>query len=157
MTTTAAPPLITEAPTGKWIADWRPEDPAFWATTGKRVARRNLAFSIFSEHIGFSVWSLWSVLVLFMTPAYGFSADPKHAAAEKFLLTTLPTALGAAVRLPYTFAVAKFGGRNWTVVSALLLLVPTAAAAAVVKPGVSYGTLLVVAALAGVGGGNFAS
>jgi NNP family nitrate/nitrite transporter-like MFS transporter len=156
-TTTAAPPLISEAPTGKWIEDWRPEEPAFWAATGKRVARRNLIFSIFSEHVGFSVWSLWSVLVLFMTPAYGFSADPKHAAAEKFLLTTLPTALGAAVRLPYTFAVAKFGGRNWTVVSALLLLVPTVAAAVVVKPGVSYGTLLVVAALAGVGGGNFAS
>jgi MFS transporter, NNP family, nitrate/nitrite transporter len=156
-TTTAAPPLISEAPTGKWIEDWRPEEPAFWAATGKRVARRNLIFSIFSEHVGFSVWSLWSVLVLFMTPAYGFSADPKHAAAEKFLLTTLPTALGSAVRLPYTFAVAKFGGRNWTVVSALLLLVPTVTAAFVVKPGVSYGTLLVVAALAGVGGGNFAS
>jgi NNP family nitrate/nitrite transporter-like MFS transporter len=157
MTTTAAPPLITAPDTGSWLQDWRPEDPAFWNATGKRVARRNLAFSIFSEHIGFSVWSLWSVLVLFMTPAYGFSADPKHAAAEKFLLTTLPTALGAGLRLPYTFAVAKFGGRNWTVVSAVLLLIPTIAAAFVVEPGASYGTLLLVAALAGVGGGNFAS
>jgi NNP family nitrate/nitrite transporter-like MFS transporter len=157
MTTTAAPPLISAAPTGKWITDWRPEDPVFWERTGKRVARRNLALSIFSEHIGFSVWSLWSVLVLFMTPAYGFSPDPKHAAAEKFLLTTLPTAFGSVVRLPYTFAVARFGGRNWTVVSALLLLVPTVSAAFVVKPGVSYDTLLVVACLAGVGGGNFAS
>ena len=52
---------------------------------------------------------------------------------------------------------AKFGGRNWTVVSAALLLVPTVAAAVALKPGVSYGTLLVLAALAGVGGGNFAS
>ena len=142
---------------GHWIDDWRPEDPQFWASGGDRIARRNLIFSILSEHIGFSIWSLWSVLVLFMTPAYGFSTDPKHAAAEKFLLTTLPTALGAAVRLPYTFAVAKFGGRNWTIVSALLLLIPTVTAAVLVKPGVSYGTLLVVAALAGVGGGNFAS
>ena len=41
-----------------WIDDWRPEDPAFWSATGSRVARRNLAFSILSEHIGFSVWSL---------------------------------------------------------------------------------------------------
>ena len=65
--------------------------------------------------------------------------------------------MGAGVRLPYTFAVAKFGGRNWTIVSASLLLVPTVAAAIVLKPGVSYGTLLVLAALAGVGGGNFAS
>jgi MFS transporter, NNP family, nitrate/nitrite transporter len=157
MTTTAPPPLAPAPPAGKWIEDWRPEDPEFWETTGKKVARRNLIFSILSEHIGFSIWSLWSVLVLFMTPAYGFSTDPKHAAAEKFLLTTLPTALGAGLRLPYTFAVAKFGGRNWTIVSALLLLVPTITAAFVVKPGVSYDTLLIVAAIAGVGGGNFAS
>ena len=142
---------------GRWIEEWRPEDAGFWERDGARVAGRNLVFSIFSEHVGFSVWSLWSVFVLFLTPAYGISHDLKTAAAEKFLLTTLPTALGAGVRLPYTFAVAKFGGRNWTIVSAALLLVPTVAAAIVLKPGVSYGTLLVVAALAGVGGGNFAS
>ena len=52
-----------------------------------------------SEHIGFSVWSLWSVLVLFLGPEYGF--DP----AQKFLLTALPTLVGAVLRIPYTFAV----------------------------------------------------
>jgi MFS transporter, NNP family, nitrate/nitrite transporter len=157
MTTTAAATVLTPAPTGKWLEEWHPEDPTFWERTGKQIARRNLIFSIFSEHIGFSIWTMWSTLVLFMTPEYGFSTDPKHAAAEKFLLTTLPAGLGAAIRLPYTFAVAKFGGRNWTIVSALLLLIPTIVAMFVVKPGVSYDTLLWVAALAGVGGGNFAS
>ena len=156
-TTTAAPVHEIPSSHGRWLTDWRPEDPIFWEHEGKRLARRNLIVSIFTEHIGFSVWSLWSVLVLFMTPEYGFSADPKHAAAQKFVLTTLPTAIGAVVRLPYTFAVAKFGGRNWTVVSALLLLVPTLVAAFLVHPGVSYDTLLIVAALGGVGGGNFAS
>src|SRR3954462_11918224 len=149
----AAAPAVAEQPRGRahWIDDWRPEDPAFWAGKGARIARRNLIFSIFSEHIGFSVWTLWSVLVLFLGPAYHI--DP----AGKFLLTTFPAAAGSVLRLPYTFAVARFGGRNWTVFSALLLLVPTVAAAAVLEPGVSYGTLLVVATLAGVGGGNFAS
>jgi NNP family nitrate/nitrite transporter-like MFS transporter len=160
MTTTtgqdATPPLAARK-SGKWIAEWRPEDVTFWQRGGSRVARRNLIFSVFSEHVGFSVWSLWSVFVLFLTPAYGISHDLKTAAAEKFLLTALPTALGAGVRLPYTFAVAKFGGRNWTIISAALLLVPTVAAAIALKPGTSYGTLLVIAALAGVGGGNFAS
>lgn len=136
---------------GRWIEDWRPEDPAFWAATGHRVARRNLVFSILTEHIGFSLWSLWSVLVLFLGPKY--HVDP----AGKFLLTTVPTAVGAVLRVPYTFAVAKFGGRNWTVFSALLLLVPAIVAAVVLKPGVSYSTLLIAAAVAGVGGGNFAS
>jgi NNP family nitrate/nitrite transporter-like MFS transporter len=133
------------------ITDWRPEDATFWAATGARVARRNLVLSIFSEHIGFSVWSLWSVLVLFLGPAYHI--DP----AGKFVLTTVPTAIGAALRLPYTFAVARFGGRTWTMISAGLLLVPAVAAAVVIHPGVSYGTLLAVAAVGGVGGGNFAS
>jgi len=135
----------------RWITEWRPDDQVFWADTGARVARRNLVFSVFSEHIGFSVWSLWSVLVLFLGPEY--HVDP----AGKFVLTTVPTALGAAVRIPYTFAVARFGGRNWTMISAAALLVPAVLAAVLVRPGVSYGTLLAIAAVAGVGGGNFAS
>jgi MFS transporter, NNP family, nitrate/nitrite transporter len=137
--------------TTRWIPDWRPDDRTFWADAGARVARRNLVLSIFCEHIGFSVWSLWSVLVLFLGPEYHI--DP----AGKFVLTTVPTALGAALRLPYTFAVARFGGRNWTVVSAALLLVPAALAAVLIEPGVPYGVLLAIAAVAGVGGGNFAS
>jgi MFS transporter, NNP family, nitrate/nitrite transporter len=149
---TTAPAAAPTRSAGRWIDDWRPEDPAFWESTGKRVARRNLFFSVFSEHVGFSIWSLWSVLVLFLPEAV-YGIDP----AGKFLLTTLPTALGAFVRLPYTFAVATFGGRNWTIVSASLLLVPAVATAVVLEPGVSYTTLLVVSCLAGVGGGNFAS
>jgi len=137
---------------GRWIEHWDPEDETFWTEGGgRRTALRNLAFSVLSEHIGFSVWSLWSVLVLFMGPEY--HVDP----AGKFFLVATPTLVGAVLRVPYTFAVARFGGRNWTVVSALLLLVPTIAAAVVIEPGVSYTTLIVVGALGGVGGGNFAS
>jgi NNP family nitrate/nitrite transporter-like MFS transporter len=133
------------------IEHWEPEDPQFWKVTGRRVANRNLWFSVFSEHIGFSVWSLWSVLVLFMGPAY--HVDP----AGKFLLVSMPTLAGALLRVPYSLAVAKFGGRTWTVVSAALLLIPCVLAGFAVHPGVSYGTLIAVAAVAGVGGGNFAS
>src|SRR5690606_7143072 len=50
----------------------------------------------------------------------------------------------------------RFGGRNWTVFSAALLLVPAAAASFMIEPGVSHSTLLILAALAGVGGGHFA-
>ncbi|MFJ3977708.1 MFS transporter [Streptomyces sp. NPDC090021] len=136
---------------GRWIEQWDPEDETFWKETGERVARRNLLYSVLSEHIGFSIWSLWSVMVLFMGPEYGI--DP----AGKFFLIATATCVGAVVRVPYTFAVARFGGRNWTVYSALLLLAPTVAAIVVMEPGTSYGTFLLVAALTGVGGGNFAS
>ncbi len=146
-TATAVPP----AARARWIDDWRPEDPAFWAATGQRTARRNLLFSILAEHIGFSVWTMWSVLVLFLGPKYGFKPQ------DKFLLTAVPALVGSVLRLPYTFAVATFGGRNWTVVSALLLLAPLGLMLVVLEPGVSLSTLLIVAAVAGVGGGNFAS
>jgi NNP family nitrate/nitrite transporter-like MFS transporter len=136
---------------GRWIQDWRPEDTAFWNGGGDKVARRNLFWSVTSEHIGFSVWSIWSVMVLFLGPEYNIDA------AGKFLLTALPTLVGAALRLPYTFAVATFGGRNFTIAAALLLLVPCVFIAIVLEPGVSYTTLLIAAATAGVGGGNFAS
>ncbi|MFI8183079.1 NarK/NasA family nitrate transporter [Actinacidiphila glaucinigra] len=136
---------------GRWIERWDPEDEEFWEAGGRRVAQRNLLFSVLSEHVGFSVWTLWSVMVLFMGPEYGI--DP----AGKFFLVAMATAVGSVVRVPYTFAVARFGGRNWTVISALMLLLPTIAAAVVMEPGTSYGTFLAVAALTGVGGGNFAS
>ncbi|MFI1165374.1 nitrate/nitrite transporter [Streptomyces sp. NPDC020801] len=135
----------------RWIQHWDPEDETFWAETGRRTANRNLFFSVLSEHIGFSVWTLWSVLVLFMGPEYGLTP------ADKFLLTSMVTLVGAVVRVPYTFAVAVFGGRNWTIISASLLLVPTVAAFAVMHPGTSFSTFLTVGLLAGIGGGNFAS
>ncbi|MGC0340339.1 nitrate/nitrite transporter [Streptomyces sp. SLBN-8D4] len=136
---------------GRWIQQWDPEDETFWKETGEKVAKRNLLFSVLSEHIGFSVWTLWSVLVLFMGPEYGLTP------ADKFLLTSMVTLVGAVVRVPYTFAVAIFGGRNWTIISASLLLVPTVAAFTVMKPGTSFDTFLLVGLLAGIGGGNFAS
>ncbi|GAA2479671.1 nitrate/nitrite transporter [Streptomyces gobitricini] len=136
---------------GRWIERWEPEDETFWREKGERIAKRNLLFSVFSEHIGFSIWSLWSVMVLFMGPEYGI--DP----AGKFSLIAVATLVGAVIRVPYTFAVARFGGRNWTIFSALMLLLPTGAAYAVMEPGTSYTTFLLVAALTGVGGGNFAS
>ncbi|HEX4706018.1 MAG TPA: nitrate/nitrite transporter [Pseudonocardiaceae bacterium] len=136
---------------GRWIEDWTPEEPEFWAGTGRRIAARNLVFSIFAEHIGFSIWSLWSVMVLFMGPKYGISV------ADKFLLTSTPTLVGSVLRIPYNLAVARFGGRNWTIISAALLLIPAALAAIVMHPGTSFGTFLLVAAIGGFGGGNFAS
>src|SRR5437016_5040682 len=143
---------------GRWIDDWRPEDPTFWSEKGSKVAWRNLLFSILCEHIGFSIWVLWSVFVLFLPGGqYGISTDPATAAGQKFLLTSLPAGLGSAVRLPYTLAVARFGGRNWTVASALLLLIPTVVSAFLLTPSASFDTLLFLAAITGLGGGNFAS
>ncbi|HEY4420967.1 MAG TPA: MFS transporter, partial [Pseudonocardia sp.] len=114
---------------GRWIDHWEPENSAFWERVGARIANRNLWYSIVSEHIGFSIWSIWSVLVLFMGPEYGIDAG------SKFILVGVPTLVGSVLRLPYSFAVARFGGRNWTIISAALLLIPTIFAAIVMHPG----------------------
>ena len=53
--------------------------------------------------------------------------------------------------------VARFGGRNWTIVSASLLLIPAILAAVVMQPGTPYWVFVAVAAVGGLGGGNFAS
>jgi NNP family nitrate/nitrite transporter-like MFS transporter len=136
-----------------WISEWNPEDPVFWERTGKSVARRNLIWSIIAENIGFSVWLLWSVVVPRL-PKAGFH----YTEGELLSLLSLPALVGAVMRFPYTFAVPKFGGRNWTVVSALLLLIPTCLLVVLVsRPDTPYWMMAAAAATAGFGGGNFAS
>ncbi|MBQ1092985.1 NarK/NasA family nitrate transporter [Streptomyces sp. B93] len=131
-----------------------PEQPGFWNGPGKRIARRNLVLSILTEHIGFSVWSIWSVLVLFMSPETGLDFTP----GEKLLLIVTPTVVGALLRVPYSRAVLRFGGRTWTVATTAVLLVPTALAWHFVqRPGTPLWVFLVIAALSGSGGGNFGS
>ena len=145
--------LVTTLTRNRTIEHWDAEDVAAWEAGGKQIAKRNLIWSIFAEHVGFSIWSIWSVMVLFMPQnVYGIDA------AGKFYLVAIPTLVGAIMRIPYTVAPAKFGGRNWTIVSALLLLIPTVLTWWAMKnPGTSYTTFMVVAAFAGFGGGNFAS
>ena len=150
---TATPSGAPVHRTGRWIDDWRPEEPEFWENGGRQVARRNLIWSIFAEHLGFSVWLIWSVSSAFLV-SMGFSYTPQ----QLFLLVALPNLVGSLLRLPYTFAVPKFGGRNWTMASAALLLVPTLGfAVAVQNPGTPFWAFCLIAATAGLGGGNFAS
>ncbi len=135
------------------ITHWDPEDVAAWEGGGKYVARRNLIWSVVAEHVGFSVWSLWSVMVLFMpADVYGISLG------DKFLIGAVATGTGALLRFPYTMATTRFGGRNWTVFSAFVLIVPVAATIVLLaNPGQPLWMYLVCAALTGLGGGNFAS
>lgn len=73
-------------------------------------------------------------------------------------MVAVPSGVGAFLRLPYTFAIPIFGGRNWTTVSAALLVIPCLLLAwAVSHPSLPFAVLVVIAATAGFGGGNFAS
>ncbi len=135
------------------IRDWNPDDDGFWKTRGKRIATRNLVFSIFVEFLGFSVWQVWSAVAARL-PAVGFTFDVN----QLFWLAALPGLSGATLRIPYGLAVAIVGGRNWTLVSAALLLVPSVGLGlAVQNPATPYWAFLLLALVTGFGGGNFAS
>src|SRR6202171_429963 len=136
-----------------WISEWNPEDEKFWESKGKFIARRNLIWSILAEHVGFSVWLIWSIVATKL-PQAGFH----YTTDQLFQLVALPGLVGSLMRFPYTFAVPRFGGRNWTIVSAALLFIPTTALAYfVTQPDTPFWLMLIVAATAGLGGGNFAS
>jgi len=139
--------------TGNWISEWDPENQKFWESKGKWIARRNLIWSIIAEHLGFSIWLIWSIVATKL-PQAGFH----YTTDQLFQLVALPGLIGSLMRFPYTFAVTTFGGRNWTVFSAAVLFIPTLALAYfVTQPDTPFWLMLCVAATAGLGGGNFAS
>ncbi|MGK2923939.1 MAG: nitrate/nitrite transporter, partial [Methyloceanibacter sp.] len=101
------------------IEDWRPEDKAFWETTGRRIARRNLWISVPALLLAFAVWMVWSVVVAKL-PAIGFT----YTTDQLFWLAALPGLSGATFRIFYSFMVPIVGGRLWTALTTASLLVP---------------------------------
>ncbi|MDA3662426.1 NarK/NasA family nitrate transporter [Mycobacterium xenopi] len=135
------------------ISDWDAEDTVAWEAGNKTIARRNLLWITACDHVAFGIWTLWPVMVLFMPSAvYGFSP------ADKFLLGATATLIAACLRIPYSLGVAYFGGRNWTVLSIVVLLIPTLGTIVLLaRPGLPLWPYLVCAALTGCGGANYAA
>ncbi|BAX93451.1 MFS transporter [Mycobacterium shigaense] len=135
------------------LSHWDAEDLVAWEAGGKTIARRNLIWSVVNVHLGYSIWSLWPVMALFMPrDVYGFSAG------DKLLLGITATLAGALLRPTYAVATAVFGGRTLAMFSAFVLLVPTLGALVLLAhPGLPLWPYVVCAALTGMGGGNFAA
>ncbi|GAB4349153.1 MAG: hypothetical protein Kow0026_04310 [Oricola sp.] len=135
------------------LDDWRPDDEDFWASKGRRIARRNLWISIPALLLAFAVWMVWSVVVAKL-PSIGFA----YTTDQLFWLAALPGLSGATLRIFYSFMVPIFGGRLWTTLSTASLLIPAFGIGyAVQNPDTPYLIFLVLALLCGFGGGNFAS
>lgn len=135
------------------IQDWQPENPEFWQNGGRKTARRNLWISIPALMLAFAVWQVWSVAVIHL-PRIGFNYSPN----QLFWLAAVPALSGATFRAFYSFMVPVFGGRRWTAFSTASLLLPAVGLGVVIqKPDTSYGTMLLLALLCGLGGGNFSS
>ena len=135
------------------LTRWEPENPGFWQQEGKAIANRNLWISIPALLLAFSIWVLWSILVVNL-PNVGFN----YSQNQLFWLAALPSLSGATLRVFYSFMVPIFGGRKWTAISTASLLIPAVGIGfAVQNPNTSYTTMLALALLCGFGGGNFSS
>ena len=91
---------------------WEPENATFWASEGKAIATRNLWISIPALLLAFSVWMVWSVVVVNL-PNIGFQFSTN----QLFWLAAVPGLSGATLRIFYSFMVPILGGRLWTTIS----------------------------------------
>ena len=154
MTTTTIP-VVPPVPKGSRvdIADWRPEDPAFWEATGKRVAYRNLWLSVPALLCAFAVWGMWGIITVQMHNL-GFP----FAQAELFTLTAIAGLAGATMRIPASFLIRLAGGRNTIFLTTAMLLAPAIGTGIVLQhKDWPLWAFQLMALWSGVGGGNFAS
>jgi len=135
------------------IADWRPEDPAFWESEGKRIAYRNLWISVPALLCGFAVWGMWGIITVQMLNL-GFPFTQ----AELFTLTAIAGISGATMRIPASFLIRLAGGRNTIFLTTAMLLAPALGTGIVLQhKDWPLWSFQLMALWCGVGGGNFAS
>jgi NNP family nitrate/nitrite transporter-like MFS transporter len=135
------------------IADWRPEDNAFWEGTGKKIAYRNLWISVPALLCGFAVWGMWGIITVQMLNL-GFPFKQ----AELFTLTAIAGIAGATMRIPASFLIRLAGGRNTIFLTTAMLLAPAIGTGIVLQhPEWPLWSFQLMALWSGVGGGNFAS
>ena len=135
------------------VANWQPENQEFWEKFGKKIAKENLIVSTAALTLSFCVWYIWSTVASQLNAA-GF----KFTTEELFTLAAIPGLVGATLRFLYTYMPALCGGKNWTFISTLILLIPIIGLGfAVQDTSTSYTTFLILTVLIGVAGGNFSS
>ncbi|NML15271.1 NarK family nitrate/nitrite MFS transporter [Azohydromonas caseinilytica] len=153
MTSTSSTAVALGARQGRTLLHWLPEDKGFWAREGEAVARRNLWLSVPALFLAFAIWQVWSVVAVSL-PALGF----QYSTNQLFWLAAAPALSGATLRIFYSFMVPVFGGRRWTALSTASLLIPALGIGfAVQDNSTGYPTMLTLALLCGLGGGNFSS
>ncbi|WP_332827754.1 NarK family nitrate/nitrite MFS transporter [Ramlibacter sp.] len=138
---------------GHTLTIWTPEDKAFWEREGEAIAKINLWISVPALFLAFAVWQVWSVVAVGL-PGLGF----KYSTNQLFWLAAAPALSGATLRIFYSFIVPLVGGRRWTAISTASLLIPAIGIGYAVQDNTtSYPTMLMLALLCGLGGGNFSS
>ena len=138
---------------GRLLTLWTPEDKSFWEREGEAVAKLNLWISVPALFLAFAIWQVWSVVAVSL-PGLGF----KYSTNQLFWLAAAPALSGATLRIFYSFMVPLVGGRRWTAISTASLMIPAVGIGYAVQDNTTaYPTMLILALLCGLGGGNFSS
>ncbi|MBE9476631.1 MAG: antiporter [Proteobacteria bacterium] len=138
---------------GQDLRNYTPDDEAYWASTGKAIATRNLWISIPSLLCGFAVWLYWGIITVQMINL-GFAFEK----SDLFTLAAIAGLTGATLRIPSTFFIRIAGGRNTIFFTTALLMIPAIGAGyALQDPNTPLWKFQILAFLSGIGGGNFAS
>ena len=135
------------------LTKWDVEDEAFWSSTGKRIANRNLWISIPSLLCGFAVWLYWGIITVQMINL-GFPFTQ----SQLFTLAAIAGLTGATLRIPSSFFIRIAGGRNTIFFTTALLMIPALGTGmALQDKNTPLWVFQGLALLSGFGGGNFAS
>ena len=142
---------VSSAPTrkgGDWLDSWNPEDAATW-DSGR--AWKTLWITTFNLTLAFITWFLVSAIAPQLNNI-GFDLSK----GQLYWLAAMPGLAGGFLRLVWMFLPPILGTRKLVWMSSLLLVIPLVGwALAVQNSGTSYTVLLLLAFLAGVGGGVF--
>lgn len=129
---------------------WNPEDAQTWDSS---LAWRTLWITTLNLLLAFATWFMVSAVVVKLS-GIGFT----FSTSQLFWLTAMPGLAAGTMRLGHMFLIPLFGTRRVLSIATLSLLIPaTGWYFAVQNPATPYWMFLLLAFLAGLGGGNFSS
>lgn len=132
----------------EWLPSWDPEDPEQW---DKRLAWQTLWITTFTLTMCFVAWFLPSAIIPKLN-AIGYHFT--H--AELYWLAATPGLAAGILRLVWMVLPPIVGTRKMVVATTLLLILPVLGwGVRSMAPSASYWELLILAFVAGIGGGAF--
>ena len=132
----------------EWLTSWDPENEATW---DKGLAWRTLWITTIALTLCFVAWFLPSAIIPKLN-ALGYSFTP----GQLYWMAAMPGLSAGLLRIVWMVLPPIMGTRKMVAVTTLLLVLPTLGwAVRVQQPTAPYWELMVLAFLAGIGGGAF--
>ena len=133
---------------GEWLQSWDPENEATW---DKSLAWKTLWITTFSLTMCFVAWFLPSAVIPKLN-AIGYTFTP----SQLYWMAAMPGLAAGLMRIFWMILPPLMGTRKMVALTSLLLIAPTLGwGVRVISPTAPYWELMVLAFLAGIGGGAF--